>query len=230
MKTPRVNPGEIGIFEFQAKVPDTEEIYREYFALVIPGVRWFDETETYIDFIVGALPYSQSEMLKKFNYLNDSSAGSAIDLTAKKTIDVDISEQVMRVKLGDYVVRKFLVSTGTTKNPTPFGNYKILQKQQWRIGGKAPHYIMPKWQTWRPDGYGIHSLPSLGNAALRARIRTLGSDTPVPTEWFKSDGFWTEANDHIGSRRSHGCVRLLPEDSDFVYDFTEVGTEVVTHE
>lgn len=58
---------------------------------------------------------------------------------------------------------------------------------------------------FRPSGYGLHALPSLGN-----------------------DGgiFWTEALTHIGIPVSHGCVRILPEDAIWLYDFTEIGDTV----
>lgn len=234
MDSARVNPGESGVFHFTVNLPESEDIYREYFTLVMPGVEWIDSSELSVDFVVGD-PYQTGEMLRRFNFLNDSSPGSVIDFDAPKKIDVDISEQVLRVKLGDYVIRRFLVSTGTTKNPTPLANWKVKFKQQWRIGAAHPYYIMPKFMGLNRgkgfEGYGFHALPSLGNATLRARIRELGPDTPIPTEWFEDDSMWSEARDHIGSRRSHGCIRLLPEDANFLFDFAEEDvTEVVTHE
>jgi lipoprotein-anchoring transpeptidase ErfK/SrfK len=226
LTTPRVNPGETGVFEFVAFVPETPDVYREYFTVVIPGVQWIDKSEISVDYLVGE-PYDQSTLMKKINYLNDSSAGSVIDFDAPRSFEVDLSDQTTTVKLGDYAVRRFLISSGAKKHPTPVGNYKILFKQQWRIGAADPYYIMPKFMAFRPDGYGFHGLPSLSNRELRARIRALGNDTPIPVEWLASDVMWTEALDHLGSPRSHGCVRYGPNDIDFVFDFAEVGTPVI---
>jgi lipoprotein-anchoring transpeptidase ErfK/SrfK len=114
----------------------------------------------------------------------------------------------MYLKVGDIVIREFPISTGTWRTPTPYGNTQIYYKQEVRVGAKWPHYIMPKWMNFRHGGYGIHALPSIqyGNG------------------WF-----WREALNHIGTRRSHGCIRLLPADAEFAYEWTPVGTAVWVH-
>ena len=107
--------------------------------------------------------------------------------------------------LDNLSIAEFRVSSGAAKTPTPVGETSITLKQETRIGGKSPHYIMPKFMWFRTGGYGFHALPSL-----------------------KTDGgfFWTEARNHIGIPVSHGCIRLLPEDADFLYDFADIGTRV----
>lgn len=233
METPRVDPGATGDFRFMVKFPKTEDVYREYFGLVLPGVQWIDSSEVALDFVSGE-PYSEEEISQRLHYLNDSSPGRILHFDEPRSVDIDISEQMAHVKIGDYVVRKFPVSTGSNQHPTPLRSWKVLFKQQWRIGAASPYYIMPKFIALDRghgfEGFGLHALPSLGNSALRNRIRALGSDTAVPTEWFAQDGMWTEAYDHIGTRKSHGCTRFLPKDQDFVYDFLETGTSIVTHE
>lgn len=111
----------------------------------------------------------------------------------------------MYIKIGDQLIRTFPVSTGKASTPTPRGHYAIKLKQEVRVGGEAPHYIMPKFQLFRGGGYGIHAIPSLAN------------DRGV---------FWKEALNHIGSARSHGCIRLLPDDAEFAYNFTDIGTKL----
>ena len=59
----------------------------------------------------------------------------------------------------------------------------------------------------KEGGLGIHALPSLHGQ--------------------KGDTLWTEARDHIGTKVSHGCVRLLPEDSNFIYAFGDIGVPVI---
>lgn len=228
----RVDPGEEAIFSFDMRIPERSDLYREYFAAMIPGAKWIEASESYLDIEVGE-PYDRSILLQKMNYLNSSTGADVIDLDASKSVEVDLSEQRAYVKLGDYVVRSFLVSSGVKKYPTPVGNYHVEFKQPVRIAAASPFYIMPVFQGLVRDGYtfvgyGFHALPSLGNAGLRAKINAaLAKGEPVPTEWFTSDSFWTEARDHIGTPRSHGCVRFLPDDANFVYAFTEIGTKVI---
>lgn len=228
MTTPRVDPGQSALFTFNIVAPSQEDVYRETFAIVIPGMKWVAGSDAGLGITVGH-PYEDSVAQKKLFYINGSGSGQSIDVNAPKSVEVDLSSQKAILKLGDYTVRTFSVSTGGPQHPTPIGTWSILFKQQVRIGGTAPYYIMPKWQAIRSDGYGFHSLPSLGNAALRAKIRALGDDEAVPNEWFENDTMWTEALDHIGSARSHGCVRFLPDDAAYVFDFTEVGTPVTVH-
>ncbi|MBP7898829.1 L,D-transpeptidase family protein [Candidatus Gracilibacteria bacterium] len=228
MSSPRVDPGQTAMFTFDIKAPSVEDVYREMFGIVIPGVTWVKDSDFGLNVTVGQ-PYDEETAQKKLFFINGSGRGVDVNLSAEKSVEVDLSEQKATLRLGDYVVRVFSVSTGAPDHPTPVGTWKILFKQQVRIGGAAPFYIMPKWQAIRPDGYGFHGLPSLGNATLRAKIRALGPDEPVPTEWFKTDSFWTEALDHIGSARSHGCVRYLPDDADYIYDFTDIGTPIIVH-
>ncbi len=225
MSSGRVNPGEEALFTFDIKAPIHEDVYREVFEMVIPGVTWVAGSTSSLDITVG-VPYDEETSKKKLLYINGSGYGSMIDVNAEKRVEVDLSEQKAYVKIGDYLVREFSVSTGARKTPTPVGTWKVLFKQQARIGGASPHYIMPKWQAIRPDGYGFHALPVLGNATLRAKIRGLGPDQEVPTDWFTNDAFWSEALDHIGTPRSHGCVRFLPEDAAYIYDFTDIGTPI----
>ena len=67
---------------------------------------------------------------------------------------------------------------------------------------------MPNWMTFRANGYGIHALPSIS---------------------YDNGRYWHEALNHIGTRRSHGCIRLLPQDAKYAYGFADIGTKVVVH-
>lgn len=235
LTTLRVNPGEEGVFSFDMQTPMEEDLFREYFSVLVPGVKWIDDSESYVDVEVGS-PYDRTTLLQKMNYLNSSVGAKVIDLLGTKSVEIDLSEQKSQLKLGDYVVREFSVSSGARKTPTPPGNYHIGFKEQVRIGGASPYYIMPVFQGLVRDGrsfvgYGFHALPSLGSASLRNKIRAaLAKGEQVPTQWFNGDSLWSEALDHIGTPRSHGCVRFLPSDADFMFAFTDIGTPVVVHE
>ena len=122
----------------------------------------------------------------------------------------------MRVFLGDTMIRDFLISSGTFQTPTPLGSGKIVDKQDLRISNKYPHYRMPFWHSLAFDkhggqflGYGFHSLPYLAN------------DKGI---------FWNEALNHLGQRVSHGCVRIGPEDSEDLYNITQIGTKFLIHD
>jgi hypothetical protein len=205
MKTPRVNPGEVAEFSFVGHAPLEPGIYREYFAPVVEGKTWIkDRAEFKFDLKVG----QPEENAKVLGYTRDILMSMNLTdpkFNGEKKIIVSLSSQKMQLKLGQITVKTFPVSTGTNTHPTPVGTTKISLKQNVRVAGSSPHYIMPLFMQFRKGGYGIHALPSLGN------------DHGV---------YWREALNHIGTRRSHGCIRLLPADAEFAYSFADVGTEV----
>ena len=207
METKRVNPGQVAKFTFWSKAPEQDGYYREYFTPVIEGITWLNNGTFKIDKKVGE-PKIDFEQKKYWKLIDYTTEMTKIDFKAEKTIDVNISTQKMQLKLGDQVIKTFRVSTGKPSTPTPTGITKITHKQEVRVAGGYPHYIMPKWMTYRGGGYGIHALPSLAN------------DHGV---------FWREALNHIGQRRSHGCIRLLPKDAEYAYNFADIGTKVVVH-
>lgn len=201
----RVDSGEIASFTFLGKAGGKSDVFKEYFTPTLKDIQWLDEAGFSFEVMVGNTNESAINLRKKLSYANFSGSVKKIDLNGEKKITVDLSEQHLKVQLGDFVVREFDVSTGASKTPTPVGETKIILKQEVRVGAKAPHYVMPKYMMFRAGGYGFHALPSLGG-----------------------DGglFWTEARNHIGRPVSHGCVRLLPEDAEWLFDFTDIGTAV----
>lgn len=196
-----LNPGEKGSFTFIAKMPETDGIYKEYFDLVLEGKQWMNKDFS-VNFDVGEYIAEKRDLLE---YIDTSRLVTESDLNGEKSIEVIIATQRMHLKIGDITIRDFPVSTGTWKTPTPYGKTKILNKQEVRVSGAWPHYIMPKWMGFRAGGYGIHALPSIR---------------------YDNGYYWREALSHIGTRRSHGCIRLLPADAEFAYEFGEIGTPV----
>ncbi|MBA4336520.1 hypothetical protein C0416_01970 [bacterium] len=196
-----LNPGEKGSFTFTAKMPSEEGIYKEYFDLVLEGKQWMNK-EFAVSFDVGEYIAENRDYLQ---YVDKSGRITKDDLNGEKSIEIVIATQKMYLKVGSIVIREFPVSTGTYKTPTPYGETKILNKQEVRVSGAWPHYIMPKWMGFRAGGYGIHALPSIR---------------------YDNGYYWREALSHIGTRRSHGCIRLLPKDAEFAYGFGEIGTKV----
>ena len=207
MTTQRVDPGQLAAFVYWSKAPAKDGLYREYYDVVLDEVTWMDGTLFSTDIKVGE-PNVDPEKKDLLQYITQSVNLADVNLSGEKSIEVDISQQKMWLKIGDYVIREFPVSTGSSSHPTPVGTTKILEKREVRVAASSPHYIMPKWMMYRKGGFGIHALPSLAN------------DHGV---------FWREALNHIGQPRSHGCIRLLPADAEYAYNFGEVGMTVVVH-
>jgi len=203
----RVDPGGIASFTFEAQLGKKGTVYKEFFAPVIKDITWMDEDEFSIYTIVGQQYDTAQNLRKKMDYSISSGTVNSLDLNSEKSILVDLSDQIMYIKLGEAIIREFPVSTGAARTPTPLGETKISLKQEIRVAHKPPHYIMPKFQMFRYGGYGLHALPSLGRA--------------------HAGWFWTEARSHIGIPVSHGCIRLLPEDADWLFDYTELGNKIV---
>lgn len=201
----RIDPGKIASFTFWSKASSEPDIIKEYFTPVLKDLTWIDDAQLSFEMMIGDTGDSASDLRKKLSYSSSSGSVLDINLDGERVILIDLSEQQMYVYLGDEIIRQFAVSSGAAATPTPVGTTEISLKQEVRVGSKSPHYIMPYFQMFRPSGYGLHALPSLGN-----------------------DGgiFWTEALTHIGIPVSHGCVRILPEDAIWLYDFTEIGDTV----
>lgn len=197
----RLNPGEKGSFTFWTKAPQETGIYREYFDVVMEGKQWLNKPFV-VNFDVGEFISDKRDYLQ---YVTESKLVKYDDLNGQKSIEVDVSSQKMYLKVGETIIRTFPVSTGKWSTPTPYGHTQIYYKQEVRVSGGWPHYIMPKWMNFRRGGYGIHALPSIR---------------------YDNGYYWREALNHIGTPRSHGCIRLLPKDAEFAYEWTEVGTPV----
>ncbi|GEM_PF-1573275 len=205
MESKRVEPHGIARFSFMAIAPGEEGLYREFYAPVVEGKTWMEGEGLFsMDVPVGQTGMDPVKD-QYVPYIQASTNLSKLDLSGEKKILVDLSDQKMLLKIGETIIRTFPVSSGSQKHPTPPGNYSISLKQETRIAGGYPHYIMPLFMMFKKSGYGIHALPSLGN------------DHGV---------FWREALDHIGEPRSHGCIRLLPQDAEFAFNFTNVGTNL----
>lgn len=196
-----VEPGELAHFTFTSRAPAGDNIYREFFQPVVEGVAWVDEIFA-LDFEVGAPTESMKDNIR---FVSDISVDAAALEGKQKNLAIHLASQTMFAKFGDLVVWSMDISSGAYATPTPRGNYKIFQKQELRIGQKAPYYHMPWWQFWDARGYGIHGLPYLAN---------------------DGGSFWKEADNHIGIPVSHGCIRTLDRDAETLYQFTEIGTPV----
>ncbi|MBP7670998.1 L,D-transpeptidase [Candidatus Gracilibacteria bacterium] len=234
MDQEKVLPGKMASFTFEAVAGEEDAVYKEYFAPVIEGVTWIEDELFDFDVIVGEPAEDAKDLREKMAYASYSgNVSEIVDLDADKRLLVDLSEQTMKIMLGEHEIKEIKISSGAADTPTPVGTHTIVGKQDVRIGGKSPHYIMPRFQMLSINGraftgYGIHALPSLGSSTLRAKIRGLQKQgLPVPHSLYENDTMWTEAWDHLGRKVSHGCMRVAPDAADFLFEFTEIGETTV---
>lgn len=128
---------------------------------------------------------------------------------------VDVTNQVTTVygrdENGEYTVpvRRMLCSTGTRANPSDVGD--------WVLNGRhAKWCVFPKWG----NSYARYWTRINASIAFHSVIYTAVSLDAMKTSSYKA----------LGSRASHGCIRLTVEDAKWVYDNIGAGTVVSIRE
>lgn len=122
--------------------------------------------------------------------------------TGRFSVLVDKSQNILTLKSDGEVVKTFRVSTGK-ENITPVGTFTIVNKL------KDP--------SWTHEGQLIPS----GDKRNILGTRWLGFDIPS----YGIHG--TTQPESIGSQATAGCVRMLNNEVELLYDFLPVNTEVV---
>lgn len=121
----------------------------------------------------------------------------------EKYIDVDISDQIMTLYQNGQIDAVYEVSTGRYGMPTPLGEFKIFSKEENHWSRTYKLYMPFSMQF--ASGFYIHELPYWPNG-------------------------YREGIDHLGTRVSHGCIRLGIGAAGEVYNFADLGTPVVIHQ
>jgi hypothetical protein len=126
------------------------------------------------------------------------------------TIVVDLSDLELTLFEGLRRVRSYPVAAGSPQYPTPTG--------EWTVMAKAEN---PVWINPAPEGWG-KSLPDMIPG---------GPDNPLGTRALYLDApgiriHGTSASYSIGSYASHGCIRMLMDDVEELYDIVPMGTTV----
>ncbi len=113
---------------------------------------------------------------------------------AERWFDVDLDAQILVAYEGVVPVYATLISSGTRKNPTETGIFRIWIKfSETSMSGRMGE----------SDAYSVATVPW--------------------TQFYENDfalhtSYW---HDHFGRKRSHGCVNLSPRDSRFLYFWSE---------
>lgn len=191
------------------KTKITKWAYERFtFAPVIEG-KWL-ETNIPLVLTYGEIPERELEKLAIIEpVLNDF---SLVNFRGEKNVYIDLKEQKSYLRYGDTPFYSYVISSGAWDTPTPIGDHTVFNKQELRIGGKAPHYKMPYWIGLKTNGsfrgYGFHEVPYLG------------------VDKNKSDFYQKGLKYDLGKNVSHGCVRAGPNDALFVYNFAEEGMKI----
>ncbi len=126
------------------------------------------------------------------------------------TIVVDLSELELFLYDGLRLDRTYPVAAGSPSYPTPQGEWEMIDKR-----------VNPTWTNPAPDGWG-KDLP---------KVIGPGPGNPLGTRalYLNAPGIrihGTPASYSIGTYASHGCVRMLMEDVEELYDIVPIGTIV----
>ena len=127
-------------------------------------------------------------------------------ITTRKII-IDRTEQKLYAYDGDTLFMEIPISTGLELTPTPRGTFTIFKKT--------------------PSRYMQGPLPNL--------VDQQSYDLPgVPWNLYFTDGgavihgaYW---HNSFGTKYSHGCVNLFPENAHTIYDWAELGTKVIVRD
>jgi len=115
-------------------------------------------------------------------------------LADERWIDVDLDRQILVAYEGTLPVYATLISSGTRKNPTETGIYRIWIKfAETDMNGRMGE----------SDAYSVATVPW---------TQFYGNDLALHTSYWH-DGF--------GRPRSHGCVNLSPRDARFLYFWSD---------
>jgi lipoprotein-anchoring transpeptidase ErfK/SrfK len=124
-------------------------------------------------------------------------------------IVIDLSDLKLRLFRDGKAVMTFPVAVGMPAFPTPTGNYYVVNKQS------DPTWTPPPDSSWAK---GLGPIPP-------------GPGNPLGTRWIGTSAplvgiHGTNAPSSIGTRASHGCIRMRIPDVEKLYDQVAVGMPV----
>lgn len=121
-------------------------------------------------------------------------------------VDVDVTQQLVRIFKGEQVIREMVASTGREGHETPLGTFEIQNRGTWFYSDKYKQGAK-YWVSFK--GWGLYLFHSLAMDEDRQVIQ--------------------EEADLLGRPVSHGCVRLSIEDAKWIYENVPQNTKVMIH-
>ncbi len=124
-------------------------------------------------------------------------------------LDVGLEDRMALLKIGDFIVKTYPICVGHPDTPTPFGDFRIINKLD-----------RPDWRN--PEGILI----PYGDPANELGSRWLGiaSDDIPASRGFGLHG--TIDPGSIGQAISHGCLRFYNEDIEQLFELLNVNVPV----
>jgi lipoprotein-anchoring transpeptidase ErfK/SrfK len=135
-------------------------------------------------------------------FLPDTSTPEPTLAYGQKRIVIYISQQHLYAYEGDVLVYSFVASTGMN-NSTRVGTFSVLDK--------IPNAYGATWNIWMPNWLGIYYSGYLENGIHALPILSNGNR------------LWAG---YLGRPISYGCIVLGVEESQWLYDWAEIGTVV----
>lgn len=139
---------------------------------------------------------------------------SPTPVPTRYTLMVDVANQLVRAytydENGQYtvLVREMICSTGTDRYPTPLGT-TIMPKKRARWG---------YFPTWGSHAQYLTRIDSAN--AFHSVLYTEADERTLAVSSYED----------LGSKASHGCVRLLVSDAKWIYDNCAEGTIITVYE
>ena len=140
---------------------------------------------------------------------SDGLAGMKTIAALSPSVIVDLSTFTLTLYDGGVKVKSYGIAHGMPAYPTPPGNFHITYLE------KTPTWIPPKDSLW----------------AKEAKVTPPGPGNPLGTRWIGLDSaavgiHGTPAAWTIGSRASHGCIRMRIPDVEDLFGRLNPGCEV----
>lgn len=160
---------------------------------------------------VAALSEALKSGTKEALLISDEITPTVTEDSWGKTILVDLSRRRLWLYNGKTFEKTFPVAVGTGGHPTPTGWWKIINKRR-----------NPSWSNPAPNGWG---------ASMPAYIAP-GSGNPLGTRALDLNAsgirfHGTNKRYSVGTAASHGCMRMLREDVEELFEIVPVGTRVI---
>ncbi|MCM3630817.1 LysM peptidoglycan-binding domain-containing protein [Paenibacillus glycanilyticus] len=156
----------------------------------------------------GRIQAGQELQIPNPYYMARSESTASAAAPAKLSIDIDITRNKLYVKAGGAIKKTFDIASGRKAGLTPTGSFEIMTK------------IENPW-------YSAKGIPG-GDPKNPLGSRWLGLSVPN-TQGTKYGIHGTNAPASIGTNASAGCIRMLNEDVEWLYDAVPNGTKVRIH-
>lgn len=114
---------------------------------------------------------------------------------------VDITDQTLRAFQNHSLVKSFLISSGVNSYPTPLGTTTVTDKFLWH-----------DYSWYYGDGDARNY--DLPDVKYNLRFRN---------HYYLHYAYW---HNNFGNKMSHGCVNINYENSEWIYNWTDIGATV----